>query len=91
MRWPVSGLVNDRERVWGLRHGKKKISGKDVRVDESRSSVGMMITILPPTERLRRLLVANEWRGMENIAAVAQEKKGRVFSVEAPAMHAGWP
>jgi sugar lactone lactonase YvrE len=36
-------------------------------------------------------VVANEWRGMENIAAVAKEKTGRVFSVEAPAMQAGWP
>ena len=36
-------------------------------------------------------LVANEWRGMENIAAVAQEKTGQVLAVEAPAVRAGRP
>jgi sugar lactone lactonase YvrE len=36
-------------------------------------------------------VVANEWRGMDQIAQVASERTGRVLAVEAPAPHAGWP
>jgi sugar lactone lactonase YvrE len=36
-------------------------------------------------------IVANEWRGMEKIAEVVQERTGRVFSMEVEAQHAGWP
>jgi hypothetical protein len=36
-------------------------------------------------------LVANEWKGMDNIAAVAAEKTGQVLCIVAPASHAGWP
>ena len=36
-------------------------------------------------------VIANEWRGMDQIAQVAAERTGRVLAVEVPAPHAGWP
>jgi sugar lactone lactonase YvrE len=36
-------------------------------------------------------LVASEWRGMERIAEVAQERTGQILTIEAPAAGAGWP
>ena len=52
---------------------------------------GSFACMLGGSDHRTLFVVANEWRGMENIAAVAQEKTGRIFSVDAPAMHAGWP
>src|SRR5262249_36436366 len=36
-------------------------------------------------------IVAAEWRGMDRIPEVALERTGRVFTIDAPAPHAGWP
>jgi hypothetical protein len=36
-------------------------------------------------------VVANEWRGMDQIAKVAAERTGQVLAADAPAPHAGWP
>jgi sugar lactone lactonase YvrE len=36
-------------------------------------------------------LIANEWRGMENIPVVAQARTGQILTVEAPARGVGWP
>jgi hypothetical protein len=42
--------------------------------------------VMTPTDQL-----AGYTGGMENIAAVAQEKTGQVLAVEAPAVRAGRP
>lgn len=52
---------------------------------------GCFACILGGSDNRTLFLVANEWRGMENIAAVAQEKTGQVLAVEAPAVRAGRP
>jgi sugar lactone lactonase YvrE len=52
---------------------------------------GCFACMLGGPDRRTLFVVANEWRGMEEVTAVAQEKTGRIFCVEAPAMHAGWP
>jgi sugar lactone lactonase YvrE len=36
-------------------------------------------------------LIANEWRGMENIPEVARARTGQVLTIEAPAPGVGWP
>lgn len=36
-------------------------------------------------------LVANEWRGMENIPEVARARTGQVLTVDVPTAGAGWP
>jgi sugar lactone lactonase YvrE len=36
-------------------------------------------------------VIANEWRGMDQIADVARARTGQVLAVAAPAPHAGWP
>jgi sugar lactone lactonase YvrE len=53
--------------------------------------LGCFACMLGGRERRTLFLVANEWRGMGNIAAVAAEKTGQVLCIGAPASHAGWP
>ena len=53
--------------------------------------LGCFACMLGGRERRTLFLVANEWRGMDNIAAVAAEKTGQVLCIGAPASHAGWP
>ena len=53
--------------------------------------LGCFACMLGGKERRTLFLVANEWRGMNNIAAVAAEKTGQVLCIRAPASHAGWP
>ena len=36
-------------------------------------------------------IIATEWRGMDKMAEVAQERTGQVLTYETPAPHAGWP
>ena len=36
-------------------------------------------------------LIANEWRGMEKIAEIAQARTGQVLTVDAPEPGTGWP
>jgi sugar lactone lactonase YvrE len=52
---------------------------------------GCFACMLGGNDNRALFLVANEWQGMENIDAVAQQRTGRVFSVGAPSKHAGWP
>ena len=52
---------------------------------------GCFACMLGGSDKRTLFVVANEWRGMEHIAAVAAERTGQVLAVEAPAVHAGWP
>jgi len=52
---------------------------------------GCFACMLGGTDRKTLFLVATEWRGMENIPAVARARTGQVLTVEAPAAGAGWP
>jgi sugar lactone lactonase YvrE len=81
-------------RLWVCDWGAQQI----VTVDENGGAevvaagdVGLPFCMLGGSDHRILFVVANEWRGMDNFAAVAQEKTGRIFSVEAPAMPAGWP
>ncbi|MGC2212878.1 MAG: SMP-30/gluconolactonase/LRE family protein [Silvibacterium sp.] len=52
---------------------------------------GCFSCTLGGADKMTLFVVANEWRGMENVAAVASERTGQVLTVEAPAPRAGWP
>jgi sugar lactone lactonase YvrE len=52
---------------------------------------GGFACMLGGATRTTLFIIANEWRGMEQIAEVARARTGRVVAVEAPAPHAGWP
>jgi len=47
--------------------------------------------MLGGSSRSTLFIVAAEWRGMDKIPEVALERTGRVFTIGAPAPHAGWP
>jgi sugar lactone lactonase YvrE len=47
--------------------------------------------MLGGAEKKTLFIIASEWRGMDNIAEVAQARTGQVLTIEAPAPHAGWP
>ena len=52
---------------------------------------GCFACMLGGAEKKTLFIMANEWRGMDNIAEVAQARTGQVLAFEAPAPHAGWP
>src|SRR5262245_37366226 len=52
---------------------------------------GCFACMLGGTDRKTLFLVATEWRGMENIPAVARARTGQVLTVDAPAAGVGWP
>jgi sugar lactone lactonase YvrE len=52
---------------------------------------GCFACILGGADRRTLFMVANEWRGMEHIPDVAQERTGLVLTIPAPAPGAGWP
>ena len=52
---------------------------------------GCFACMLGGAERKTLFIIATEWRGMDKIAEVAQERTGQVLTYETPAPHAGWP
>jgi sugar lactone lactonase YvrE len=92
--YPDGICIDSENRVWYADVPNKRC----VRVAEGGEVLqtvnldrGCFACMLGGCDHRTLFLVANEWRGMENIAAVAEERTGRIFSVGAPAMHAGWP
>jgi sugar lactone lactonase YvrE len=47
--------------------------------------------MLGGAEEKTLFIIASEWRGMDRIGEVAQERTGQVLTYETPAPHAGWP
>jgi len=47
--------------------------------------------MLGGVEKKTLFIIATEWRGMNQIGEVAQERTGQVLTFEAPSAHAGWP
>src|SRR5262245_10805007 len=52
---------------------------------------GCFACMLGGADKRTLFIIATEWRGMANVAEVAQARTGRVLSIEAPASGAGWP
>jgi sugar lactone lactonase YvrE len=52
---------------------------------------GCFACMLGGEDRRTLFMIATEWRGMEDVAAVARARTGQVLAVEAPAPGAGWP
>ena len=52
---------------------------------------GGFACMLGGVDRRTLFIVATEWRGMENIPAVARARTGRVLTIAAPAPGVGWP
>jgi sugar lactone lactonase YvrE len=52
---------------------------------------GCFACMLGGAGRKTLFVIANEWRGMDRIAEVAEARTGQVLTVEAPAAGAGWP
>src|SRR5437667_777109 len=52
---------------------------------------GCFACMLGGKDKKTLFIVAAEWRGMENIAEVAQARTGQVLIVDAPAPGVGWP
>ena len=52
---------------------------------------GCFACMLGGKDKKTLFIVAAEWRGMENIAEVAQARTGQVLTVGAPAPGVGWP
>jgi sugar lactone lactonase YvrE len=52
---------------------------------------GCFACMLGGADRKTLFLIATEWRGMENIPAVARARTGQVLTVQAPAAGVGWP
>src|SRR5215470_6308557 len=52
---------------------------------------GCFACMLGGAEKKTLFIIATEWRGMDKIAEVAQERTGQVLTFEAPSAHAGWP
>lgn len=52
---------------------------------------GCFACMLGGADNRTLFLIANEWRGMENAAAVAQQRTGQVLAIQAPAPRAGFP
>ena len=52
---------------------------------------GCFACMLGGKDKKTLFIVAAEWRGMENIAEVAQARTGQVLTVDAPAPGVGWP
>jgi sugar lactone lactonase YvrE len=52
---------------------------------------GCFACMLGGIKKRTLLVIANEWRGMENIAEVARARTGQVLTTEAPAPGVGWP
>ena len=52
---------------------------------------GCFACMLGGAERKTLFIIATEWRGMDKMAQVAQERTGQVLTYETPAPHAGWP
>ncbi len=52
---------------------------------------GCFACMLGGVDKRTLFLIATEWRGMENISAVAQQRTGQVLTAEAPAAGVGWP
>jgi sugar lactone lactonase YvrE len=52
---------------------------------------GCFACALGGSDKKTLFLVAAEWRGMEKIAEVAQERTGQILMFEAPAAGVGWP
>lgn len=52
---------------------------------------GCFACMLGGAEKKTLFIIATEWRGMDKMAEVAQERTGQVLTYETPAPHAGWP
>jgi len=52
---------------------------------------GCFACMLGGVEKKTLFIIATEWRGMNQIGEVAQERTGQVLTFEAPSPHAGWP
>ena len=52
---------------------------------------GCFACMLGGAEKKTLFIIATEWRGMDRIREVAQERTGQVLTYETPAPHAGWP
>lgn len=52
---------------------------------------GCFACMLGGAEKKTLFIMATEWRGMDKMAEVAQERTGQVLTYETPAPHAGWP
>ena len=52
---------------------------------------GCFACMLGGKDKRTLFLIANEWRGMENMSEVARERTGQVLTIEAPAPGVGWP
>ena len=52
---------------------------------------GCFACMLGGAEKKTLFIIATEWRGMDKMAQVAQERTGQVLTYETPAPHAGWP
>jgi len=52
---------------------------------------GCFACMLGGVEKKTLFIIATEWRGMDKITEVAQERTGQVLTFEAPSPHAGWP
>ena len=52
---------------------------------------GCFACMLGGKDKKMLFIIAAEWRGMENIAEVAQARTGQVLTVDAPAPGVGWP
>ena len=52
---------------------------------------GCFACMLGGPDRHTLFVVANEWRGMENVSSLAKQRTGQVLTLDAPASGAGWP
>jgi sugar lactone lactonase YvrE len=52
---------------------------------------GCFACMLGGAENKTLFIIATEWRGMDKVAEVAQERTGQVLTCETDAPHAGWP
>jgi len=52
---------------------------------------GCFTCILGGPSKKTLFMIATEWRGMDKIPEVAQTRTGQVLTIEAPALHVGWP
>jgi sugar lactone lactonase YvrE len=52
---------------------------------------GCFACMLGGPGRRTLFMIANEWRGMQNIPDVIQARTGRVLTIEAPTAGVGWP
>jgi len=52
---------------------------------------GCFACMLGGEKRKTLFIIATQWRGMDKVAEVAQERTGQVLTYETLAEHVGWP